>query len=114
MKITKNAYVSQKIRHKTVTVAKFRVNKLVPGIFIIREADDPDQLEIIRADFFKQPGLRRPDDKPILAFAAGYDDAVDIITNITREAMYKYATPDLKKYVYSDYYGSVTYNSEYT
>ena len=111
MKIAPNAYVSEKIKHKTITVAKFRVNKLVPGVYIIREADDPDQLEIMRADLFKQKSLRQSDEKPILAFASGYDDAVDIITNITKDAVEKYGFPYLKKYVNSEYYGSITYNS---
>ena len=106
MKIAKNAYVSDKIKHKVITVAKFRVNKLVPGIFVIRFAPDPDQLEIIRADFFKQPGLRKPDDLPVIAFAANYDDAVGIVTDITARACDKYGYPALKEYISSEDYDS--------
>ncbi|MCR5595034.1 MAG: hypothetical protein K6G12_04245 [Lachnospiraceae bacterium] len=111
MKIAKNLYVSNKIKHKTIVVAKFRVNRFVPGIFVIRLAYDPDNLEIIRADLFKQPGLRKPDDRPVVAFAANYKDAVDIVIDITQKAYDKYGYPAIKEYISSDDYGSDTRSS---
>ena len=111
MIIQKKLFVSDRIKHKTITVAKFRVNKFVPGIFVIRLAYDPDQLEIIRADYFKQKAFRKGDDKPVVAFAANYDDAVDIVLHLTQKAVEKYGYPALKEYVLSDDYGSDTRNS---
>lgn len=111
MKIARQLYVSNRIKHKTIVVARFRVNRPVPGIFVIRFADDPDQLEIIRADFFKQKSLRKDDSKPVVAFAKGYDDAVDIVRDITQKAYEKYGYPALKEYISSEEYGSDTRDS---
>jgi len=98
MNIIDNVYISNNIKHPKRVIRKFRRNKLVPGIFILRQAYGNDQFEIVRADFFRQKFLR---DEPlsIIGFAANYDDAIDLSTKLVEDAIKAIGEPDVKRYL---------------
>lgn len=75
--------------------------KIVPGIYVIREAYEPDQLEIIKADYFKQDMLRDAS-LSIVGFASGYDDAVLMVTELLDLAISATGEPDIKLYLNND------------
>lgn len=98
MTISDNCYFSKNIYFKKRMLKRFKNNKIVPGIFVIRLADEPDQLEIIRADYLKQEILRN-EDKIIVGFASGYDDALNYVLDVTDKAIEKIGFPSIKEYL---------------
>lgn len=98
MEIINSPYISEKIKHPKRILRKLRRNKLVPGVFLIRLAYEPDQLEIIRADLFKQTMLN--DEKlMIVGICKDYSDACDMIVRMTDDAIATFGTPNLRKLV---------------
>ena len=98
MHIIDKVYFSDNIKHPKRILRRFRRNKLIPGIFVLRQAYGNDQLEIIKADYFKQKFLRN-EPLSIIGFAADYDDAVDLSLKIVSEAYETTGVPDVKKFL---------------
>ena len=98
MNVSDKTYFSESIRNKRRLIRRFTAGKIVPGVFIIREADAPDELEIIRADLFKQKYMAL-DPRPILAFTKNYDEAVEFVVDITQKSYEKYGYPNLMQYI---------------
>ncbi len=77
---------------------RFEKGKLIPGIYIIRLADDPDQLEIIKSEYLKQKMLFN-ENKLIVGFAKSYDEAMDFVLDTTNKAIEVFGEPLIKEYL---------------
>lgn len=99
MKYIDKPYISDRIKHPKWVIRRFRFHKFVPGIYIVRTAHDPDELEIIRADYYRQKFIRN-EDSYIVGFAADYEDACNMVIRITNEAMDTIGKPAIKEYLF--------------
>ena len=98
MTIIENPYISQYIDNPKRIMRRLRWGKLVIGIFVVRQADEPDQLEIIRSEYFRQKNLH-DEDKPIVAFFKSYMEAMEYVVDITQKSYDTYGFPYLMKYI---------------
>lgn len=99
MKYINHPYFSDKIKHPKTVYRKFRLHRFMPNIYVIRTALDPDELEIIKADLYKQKYIRR-EDKYIVGFASGYDDACEMVIKLTQAAIDELGKPAIKEYIF--------------
>ena len=98
MTVSDSVFISDRIRNKKRVIRRFRSGKIIPGIYIIRQADLPDELEIIRAVFFKQKFMAA-DPRPILSFTKNYDEAVAFVIALTQKSVEKYGYPQLMRFL---------------
>lgn len=98
MKYYKYLYVSDSIRHTDKLKVKLSKHMGCPDIYVIFWARNNDQLEIMNASFLKLHFYRK---KPpvIVGLAKSYDEAVDLIINMTNEALEHTGKPDIKDYL---------------
>jgi len=99
MKYIEKPYISDKIHNPRRLYRRFRFHRFLPNIYVIRTAYSPDELEIIKADFYRQKFIRR-EDKYIVGFANGYDDACDMVVKLTQAAIDELGRPSIKEYIF--------------
>ena len=99
MKFYKNLYIGETIKNPNRVKQKLRLNVGQMNIYIIVPAKGKDQLEIFHCAFLKQKYIRKQ--LPIVVgIANGYEEAVDIIVEITKESITKNGNADIKKYLF--------------
>lgn len=99
MKYIEKPYISDKIKNSRRVIRRFRMHRFLPGIYIIRTASGNDELEIIRADFYRQKFIRK-EDSYIVGFAADYEDACEMVIMLTNKAIEKLGRPAIKEYLF--------------
>lgn len=99
MKFYKNLYLSDTIKRPGLVKIKLRLHKIVPGIFIIRIAEnDSDQLEIISSIYMKQKWFWKQKNE-IVGLAGSNNEAIEIVMNITQEVVDKTGAAQIKDYL---------------
>lgn len=98
MKIIDKPYVSETIYYPQRIFRRLRWGKFVSGIYVIRKAAAPDELEIIRSEYFVQKNMR-DDEKPVVGIFSSYEEAVSYVCDVTRSSFEKYGFPSLQKYI---------------
>lgn len=98
MRLLEKPYISEYIKHPRRVLKRFIKGKFVPGIYIIRFADDPDQLEIIKSEYYKQKYIMN-EDKLIVGFAADYDDACDMVIDLVGKSYAETGIVNIKNYI---------------
>ncbi len=98
MTIIENPYISQYIDNPKRIMRRLRWGKLVIGIYVVRQANKPDQLEIIRSEYFRQKSMH-DEDKPIVALFKSYMEAMEYVVDITQKSYDTYGFPYLMKYI---------------
>lgn len=98
MTIIENPYISQYIDNPKRIMRRLRWGKLVVGVFVVRQANKPDQLEIIRSEYFRQKSMH-DEDQPIVAFFKSYMEAIEYVVDITQKSYDAYGFPYLMRYI---------------
>ena len=101
MKYIDKPYISENIKLPRWVIRRFWRHKLLPGIYVLRTARGSDELEIIRADYYRQSFIRR-EDSYIVGFAADYSDACKMVVQLVEEAVEKLGRPAIKEYLLND------------
>lgn len=101
MKFYKNLYVGEGIKHPNRVKWKLRHNAGQFQIYVIALASGQDQLEIYHCAFLQQKYYKKHPPY-IIGIAKGYEDALDIVVEITEAALARYGYPDLKKYLFPE------------
>lgn len=97
MKFYKYLYIGDTVKEPAKTKRKLKLHAGVPG-YVICIAQGDDQLEIYKAAYLKQKYYRYH--PPIIVgIAASYDEAVDIVIQITKECLYATGDCNLKEYL---------------
>ena len=100
MKFYKNLYVSEEIgKKKDKIIQKLKAGKYPMTTYIITLIEDGDnQLEFYSTALLKQDMLY-DEGIFVVGLAAGYDDAVYLIEEITREVYEKTGDVDIRSYI---------------
>lgn len=99
MQIIENPIISDQIRWPKRFLRRFKAGKITLGVYVLRTAYAPDQLEIIKAEYYKQKFIKN-EDKIIVGFAANYDDACEMVISLTNKAMEELGEPDILGYIF--------------
>lgn len=93
-------YIGNNAKRKVNRVIKrLNAGKLVPGTYLITLAsNEKDQLDIINAAQLIQPIVYRRCPM-VVGIASGYDEAVELVIQITEESLEKTGKADLRKYL---------------
>ena len=101
MKFYKNLYVGEGIKNPNKVKWKLRHNAGQFNVYVITLAGGRDQLEIFHCAFLQQEYYKKYPPY-IIGIASGYDEAVDIVIEITQAAIEVNGSPDLKKYLFPE------------
>lgn len=101
MKFYKNLYVGEGIKHPGTVKWKLRHNAGQFQLYVIALAAGNDQLEIYHCAFLQQKYYRKHPPY-IIGIAKKYEDALDIVVEITEAALARDGYPDLKKYLFPE------------
>lgn len=97
MKFYKYLYVGDTVKDPTKMKRKLKLHAGVGG-YVISIAAGDDQLEIYKAAYLKQKYYRYH--PPIIVgIASNYDEAIDIVVQITKECLYATGECNLKEYL---------------
>ena len=97
MKFYKYLYVGDTVKDAAKMKQKLKLHMGVNG-YVICIAAGSDQLEIFRAAYLKQKYYRYH--SPIIVgITASYDEAVNIVVQITKECLYATGECNLKEYL---------------
>lgn len=99
MKFYKNLYVGEGIKRPNKVKWKLRHNAGQFQIYVIALASGRDQLEIYHCAFLQQKYYKKHPPY-IIGIAKKYEEALDIVVEITEAALAKHGYPDLKKYLF--------------
>jgi len=97
MKFYKYLYVGDNVKDAAKMKRKLKLHAGVDG-YVICIATGEDQLEIYKAAYLKQKYYRYHP-TIIVGIAANYDEAVDIVVQITKECLYATGECNLKEYL---------------
>lgn len=101
MKFYKNLYVGEGIKNPNKVKWKLRHNAGQFKVYVIALAGGEDQLEIYHCAFLQQKYYKKYPPY-IIGIADNYEEAVEIVVRITKEAVERLGQPDLKKYLLPD------------
>ena len=95
-----NLYIGNNVKRKADgIIRKLDAQKKVSGIYLITLARNKhDQLEIISAYNFIQPILYKSCPM-IIGIAKGYEEALDMVVQITQESVDKTGTAEVRRYL---------------
>ena len=98
MIINDHPYISPKIIFKRRLIKRFLTGKFLPGLYVVRFANDPDQLEIIKSEYYKQKEIMK-EDKRVVAIVKSYDEALNYVCEVTDLSIKEYGEPLIKEYL---------------
>lgn len=100
MKYYKNLYISEKIENKkTVIIEKLEKNEVVLNIYLITLAQgEQNHLEFFDAALLQQDYILNQDIF-VVGLASGYDDALFLIEEITKEVYDNTCGTDIRNYI---------------
>ncbi|MCM1439649.1 MAG: hypothetical protein NC131_10705 [Roseburia sp.] len=100
MKFYKNLYIGDTIKNPHQVKRKIKHHAKQLNIFVIMLASGDNQLEICHSMLIRQPFYRKKENAPyIIGIAGSYDEAVEIVCRITKEAVEQNGNADLKGYL---------------
>lgn len=97
---SRKIYVSPSLDKKCGKVKwKLRTGRPQPFVYIIALAKNNDLLEIYHSAMLRQGYYRKKENAPcIVGIAAGYDGAVDLVTDILQDVWRETGTCDVKAF----------------
>ncbi len=99
MRYYKHLYLTEGIRKKEKVIRKLEKNQLQMNIHIITlSQNEEDQLEIYNSMILLQPEFPH-DDFFVVGIAKGYEDAVEMVEEITQEVYNKTKGADIRSYI---------------
>lgn len=98
MKFYKNLYVGNTVKDVKKVKRKLLLNAGQIGIYVIALCKGKDQMEIYHCAFLQQKYYRKYPPY-IIGIANGYDEAVEIVQQIAKEAYECNGNCDLKQYI---------------
>lgn len=99
MKFYRYLYLDPQIKHPILLKQKLRMNKTLPGVYLIRMSENPsDQLEIIQAIYLKQKWMREEKNE-IVGIALSKSAAVELVTSIVEDVVNETGGADIKTYL---------------
>lgn len=100
MRYYKHLYWSEGLtKKKEKIIQKMDAGKLLPGIFLVTLAPgEQNQLEIHRYVLLLQPVLRR-EDIFVVGISGDYDEALELVEEITQEVYNKTKGADIRSYI---------------
>ena len=99
MRYYKHLYLAEGIRKKEKVIRKLEKNQLQMNIHIITlSQNEEDQLEIYNSMISLQPEFPH-DDFFVVGIAKGYEDAVEMVEEITQEVYNKTKGADIRSYI---------------
>ena len=99
MRYYKHLYLAEGIRKKEKVIRKLEKNQLQMNIHIITlSQNEEDQLEIYNSMILLQPEFPH-DDFFVVGIAKGYEDAVEMVEEITQEVYNKTKGADIRSYI---------------
>ena len=101
MKFYKNLYIGEGIKHPNIVKWKLRHNAGQFQVYVIALAARRDQLEIYHCAFLQQKYYKKHPPY-IIGVAKKYEEALDIVVEITKAALERNGYPDLKKYLFPE------------
>ena len=101
MKFYKHLYVGEGIKHPNKVKWKLRRNAGQFQIYVIALTAGKDQLEIYHCAFLQQKYYKKHPPY-IIGIAKKYEDALELVVEITKEAIERDGYPDLKKYLFPE------------
>ncbi len=101
MKFYKNLYVGESIKKPNKVKWKLRHNAGQFQVYVIALASGADQLEIYHCAFLQQKYYKKHPPY-IIGIAGGYEEAVDLVVEMTKAALKKTGRPDLTKYLFPE------------
>ncbi|MCM1262649.1 MAG: hypothetical protein NC313_07990 [Butyrivibrio sp.] len=100
MKFYKNLYIGDTIKNPNQVKRKIKHYARQLNIFVIMLASGDNQLEICHSMLIRQPFYKKKENAPyIIGIAGSYDEAVEIVCRITKEAVVQNGNADLKGYL---------------
>ncbi len=101
MRFYKNLYVGESIKKPNKVKWKLRHNAGQFQVYVIALASGTDQLEIYHCAFLQQK-YYKVHPPYIIGIAGGYEEAVEMVVEMTKAAMRETGRPDLKKYLFPE------------
>lgn len=101
MKFYKNLYTGESIKNPNKVKWKLRSGAGQFHVYIIALAEGNDQLEIYHCAFLQQKYYRK-NPPYIIGIAGSYEEAVELVVNITKAAVAESGYADLKKYLFPE------------
>ena len=99
MRYYKHLYLAEGIRKKEKVIRKLEKNQLQMNIHIITlSQNEEDQLEIYNSMILLQPEFPH-DDFFVVGIAKGYEEAVEMVEEITQEVYNKTKGADIRSYI---------------
>lgn len=99
MRYYKHLYLAEGIKKKEKIIRKLEEKKLQMNIHVITLArNEKNQLEIYNSMVFLQPDFPY-DDFLVVGLAKGYEDAVEMVEEITQEVYNKTKGADIRSYI---------------
>lgn len=101
MKFYKNLYIGDTIKNPDRVKRKIKHHARQLQVFVIMLALGDGQLEICHSMLLRQPFYKKKENEPyIIGIAGNYEEAVEIVCKITREAVAQNENADLKQYLF--------------
>lgn len=99
MRYYKHLYLAEGIKKKEKIIRKLEKNQLQINIHIITLAqNEKNQLEIYHSMVLLQPNFPH-DDFFVVGITKGYEDAIEMVEEITREVYNKTKGADIRSYI---------------
>ncbi len=100
MYFCRNLYTSPSIKAKRKKIMwKLRTGRPQPVIYVIALAQNSDLFEIYHSGLLKQKYYRKKENRPyIVGLAAGYGQAVSLVTDILEDVFARTGGYDVKEY----------------
>lgn len=99
MRYYKHLYLAEGLKKKEKIIRKLEEKKLQINIHVITLArNEKNQLEIYNSMVFLQPDFPY-DDFLVVGLAKGYEDAVEMVEEITQEVYNKTKGADIRSYI---------------
>lgn len=103
MKFYKNLYIGDTIKKPNKVKRKLKNHAKQLKIYVIILAAGADQLEICHSMLLGQPFYKKKDNMPfVIGIAGSYDEALELVCNITMEAVAQNGNADLKNYLFPE------------
>lgn len=101
MKFYKNLYIGESIKNPNKVKWKLRRNAGQLSIYVIALASGDEQLEIYHCAFLQQTYYKKHSPY-IIGIAGGYEEAVELVVELTKASIDKTGAADLKKYLFQE------------
>lgn len=103
MKFYKNLYIGDTIKNPSRVKRKIKYHARQLKVFVVMLASGDDQLEICHSMLIRQPFYRKKENEPyIIGIAGNYEEAVEIVCRITKEAVARNGNAALKHYLFPE------------